>query len=881
MVLLILATVTKSQVTLKWVDNLVVNDITGGKSIVHDDKNRIYATSDYNYYAHIIRFNQNTGARKWNDSIPSTESVKLKAVNGFLYFIGNYSNGGSALNTTDFIVAKFDSLGNKLWQSIYNDSLDYGDYAIDMEIDNAGNVYVAGNTLNPTGLSQNNITIVKYDANGSLIWKSEYGGVMSEESVADIAIDNSGNSYVAGTLKLYNGNPDFLLLKFGVGGGAPGWSYIYNNNTGNGPRVDGAHRVIVNSFNEIVAAGLVEGFGGGPYNVYTAKFNSAGTKLWQNLFHEGDCTGVKFLQTDIANNIYIVAGTDTASKDGHVVGKIDNQGVLKGFNDSGNFIGGGTFNDHYTLGAYCDKYSNLYVTGYSGPQVLRDCFVMKYDSLMHRKWSYYYSTQGSFEEEEGHAICVDSLQDIYVTGYNDQSSTSRMLTFKLCQIRDFCDATHTGTLGLGFNEKSVAKLKFNNDTYDDLVVADSTNKSLKIYLGNSSNNYTYATAFSYTWTPNKIINADINNDGVLELLVHNSTNDNIAVIFSNGSSSFSSPVFYNSSSGINLLLVEDFNHDGYVDIFTKSGTQNLFSILLNNGNATFSTPINVTHDLTYDLIVLGDINGDQYPDVMASNSVFSNTVYKYINSGTNSFTTSTFTNSNYMRIKLLVGKFDSDNYVDMVEVASNGAVYLNKGNGLGGFTGSGNIMGSSSSASDAIAYDFNYDGRQDFMLGDKNTNALKIYLSYGCTNGYQLANTYTLGMPSGKLTELVVNGYNTVVNGVSTSTLVSIWGNNCEHVVTSGVVTSLNEEDGEKQAGLNFSVYPNPFSNQITCSFSGKPGDNASIEITDIIGEVILRIPVNQQQSVQVSMVNYVSGIYFFKLCSGSGTETLKVLKIQ
>jgi hypothetical protein len=111
----------------------------------------------------------------------------------------------------DVLITKIDNSNNFVWStSIYGDSLEQ---AVAIGIDGIGNIYVTGNFYSPVlhfdshaipnsvaltaGDGTKDIFLAKYDANGNGIWARGAGGDYFDESY-NLAVDNYGNSYVAG-----------------------------------------------------------------------------------------------------------------------------------------------------------------------------------------------------------------------------------------------------------------------------------------------------------------------------------------------------------------------------------------------------------------------------------------------------------------------------------------------------------------------------------------------------------------------------------------------------------------------------------------------------------------------------------------------------------
>ncbi|MEK7263943.1 MAG: T9SS type A sorting domain-containing protein, partial [Bacteroidota bacterium] len=131
---------------------------------------------------------------------------------------------------------KFDSSGNVLWaQSAGGNQTDYG---FGNCIDNDGNIYVTGDfrsttiTFGNTILTNNgswwDLFVVKYDANGNVLWAKSAGGTQSEGG-HKVALAENGNIIVAGKLSSSSvvigdtvlssrGSSDILLVKYDTNG---------------------------------------------------------------------------------------------------------------------------------------------------------------------------------------------------------------------------------------------------------------------------------------------------------------------------------------------------------------------------------------------------------------------------------------------------------------------------------------------------------------------------------------------------------------------------------------------------------------------------------------------------------------------------------------
>ena len=110
-------------------------------------------------------------------------------------FVAGSSWGGATYG--DYATVKYDSLGNTLWTARYNGPGNGSDHAASLALDQAGNVYVAGESRGSG--SGHDYATVKYDPNGIPLWAARYDGTANgHDHAASLAVDQAGNVYVTG-----------------------------------------------------------------------------------------------------------------------------------------------------------------------------------------------------------------------------------------------------------------------------------------------------------------------------------------------------------------------------------------------------------------------------------------------------------------------------------------------------------------------------------------------------------------------------------------------------------------------------------------------------------------------------------------------------------
>jgi hypothetical protein len=122
---------------------------------------------------------------------------------------------------------------------------------------------------------------------GQPLWTNRYvetGYRLAEASA--VAVDGSGNSFVAGSLYDTNGNSDYVIAAYSSAG-VPLWTNRYN---GLGFGQNYAKAIVVNSSGNVVVTGSSSFTNGHPHYVYsdyvTLAYSNAGVPLWTNRWNE-------------------------------------------------------------------------------------------------------------------------------------------------------------------------------------------------------------------------------------------------------------------------------------------------------------------------------------------------------------------------------------------------------------------------------------------------------------------------------------------------------------------------------------------------------------------------------------------------------------------
>ena len=113
---------------------------------------------------------------------------------------------------------------------------------------------------------------------------------------------------------------------------------------------------------------------------------------------------------------------------------------------------------------------------------------------------------------------------------------------------------------------------FNKDGHPDLAVANQTDGTISILLGNGDGTFAAQTVDrAFRWaprpsSPSAIATGDFNDDGNIDIAVTDMANSRVMVLLGNGDGTFQTPVPYPTGSNPVALVAQDFDGDGQPDL---------------------------------------------------------------------------------------------------------------------------------------------------------------------------------------------------------------------------------------------------------------------------------------------------------------------------
>jgi len=331
---------------------------------------------------------------------------------------------------------------------------------------------------------------------------------------------------------------------------------------------------------------------------------------------------------------------------------------------------------------------------------------------------------------------------------------------------------------------SVAVGHFDDDSNEDLAVANWLSDNVSILLGDGSGSFDSASFYAVGDGPRSVATGDFDNDGNSDLAVCHQWSNNVGILLGDGTGSFGEPSFYDvvGSDQLTSLAVGDFNSDTYEDLvvvsvvtnnvailmgdstgafgsasFFPAGTHprhvavghfdsdnnedlavaneqdNTVAILFGFGNGSFDTASFYTAGNQPSSVAVGDFNDDTNEDLAVTHEL-SDSVAILLGDSTGTFTVDSFYVAGNYGISVVVSDFDNDSTDDLAFAnlnIDNVAVLLGNGNGT---FGAASYYGVGNAPASVSVGDFNTDGIHDLAVANTNSDDVAILLGSGPVN---------------------------------------------------------------------------------------------------------------------------------------------------
>lgn len=396
---------------------------------------------------------------------------------GNIYVVGRSKN---AANNYDIFIIKYNPAGDTIWTRNYDAGITTDETASDLAVDASGNIYVTGVADNDaTLLTNNDFITLKYNAAGALQWVKIFNGTANaDDKAASVALDNSGNAFVAG--KTWNGTDyDIQVMQYASANGVATSFATYVSNLGDDVPV----KIKVDNNNNVIVAAKSDRDGTSATNIdiLSIEYNSAGAQQWAQLYNgsgNGD-DDVNNMTVDASGNIYLAGSVDVDA-----TSAVNEDFVTIKYSTTGNKDWDKTYNGSANAidAAYdvsVDASGVVFVTGESDNGNLTD---KNYDATTVEYSSAgvelnHISFNGFLTSSDGNNAILTDNGSVYVSGWG---------TFDVPNQKDFLTIKYNLVSGLNNLQSEMNLSVYPNPSRDEFTVhcsqfTENTKSELKVF----------------------------------------------------------------------------------------------------------------------------------------------------------------------------------------------------------------------------------------------------------------------------------------------------------------------------------------------------------------------------------------------------------------
>lgn len=287
---------------------------------------------------------------------------------------------------------------------------------------------------------------------------------------------------------------------------------------------------------------------------------------------------------------------------------------------------------------------------------------------------------------------------------------------------------------VGNSPSFVGTADLNQDGYLDLVVANTEDQSLFIFINNKDGSFQAPLKLTTGRQPRSILFGDFNEDGKIDLAVPNYDEDNLYVYINQngpGGMFFSRPRVYEVGRAPFTGAVGDFNGDHHLDMAVVSRYDRLI-ILLGKGDGSFEEGMVTDAGTIPTDIIAGQFNGDSFLDLaIANNGPGSNEFSLFWGRGDGTFEKGEKLTAGMKPLSLISDDFNRDKRPDILVVNGLGdslSLFLQGSNGR---YGKAIPFGAEGGPVAAVSADFNGDGLLDLVVVNSRSDNISFLAGKG------------------------------------------------------------------------------------------------------------------------------------------------------
>ncbi|GAM09449.1 titin [Geobacter sp. OR-1] len=235
--------------------------------------------------------------------------------------------GKNAQNNQDIYLIKYLASGTRAWIPVIIDKLG-DDIPSAVVFDKKGDIFITGTSHNGTN---RDIFTAKYSgATGALIWEDLYNGGYGDDQGLALAIDPSGNPYVAGFVTTGANGRDFITIKYDgadVSSQRRTWQPTYD---GPAHGDDWAAAISVDPIDgsTVTVAGTSR-TRNNDADFHVIRYNANGGEIWSSTIMRPDTDEeLKSMSTDLSGNIFVAGSTTDWTNTSALAFRIKSDGTI-------------------------------------------------------------------------------------------------------------------------------------------------------------------------------------------------------------------------------------------------------------------------------------------------------------------------------------------------------------------------------------------------------------------------------------------------------------------------------------------------------------------------------------------------------------------------
>lgn len=379
--------------------------VTGIASL---DNNYFYVTMAYSGAGTPLWINRYNGS-SFGTSAPNTIT---RAANGNVFITA----GAKEFNAFDFVTVVYSAAGLSLRTNRYAGLTSGNCRAMALAPATGGNVLVTGYA---PGSSSDDFVTIAYSGAGLPLWTNHYSGPgYVHDQPNSVAVDTSGNVFVAGYSGGSTNGYDFATLKYSSSG-APLWTNTFNYNYGEGNDDDQACAVALAPSGNLLVTGSSRRTGSAK-DYATLAYSPAGTPLWTNRYNGpgNDDDEACAVKSGPDGNVFVTGSSYNVINRDYATIAYSDAGLPLWTNRYDGPAGG----DDQSRALQVDLSGNVLVTGTSArADGGQEFATIKYSGAGVPLWTNCYNHTPGYSSA-ANALAVDDDGNVFVVGGADNGS---------------------------------------------------------------------------------------------------------------------------------------------------------------------------------------------------------------------------------------------------------------------------------------------------------------------------------------------------------------------------------------------------------------------------------------------------------------------------